>query len=146
MVSQINFGVEIANILPLIQRGFAKTQKDIFEDSTLTMPQIVILDLLAERPYATMSDIARTFNFTRSAATALINKMIAAKLVRRERSSRDRRIVKVTLLKKGKDLALRLRQARREYIDRIFSPLSTEEKAEYLRILRKRCYVLRYLC
>jgi DNA-binding MarR family transcriptional regulator len=132
-----DFGTEISRILPLIMREFAKRQMTTFSKGFLTIPQLVILEVLAERGSCKMSELAMTLDFTMSAVTALVDKMIALKLVRRERSSEDRRVVKVFLLNKGKDTVRRVSEERRDIANNLFAVLSNNERDEYLRMLRK---------
>ena len=132
-----DFGVEVAKILPLILREFAKRQRDFFSQAALTVPQIVILDFLNERGPCKMNDLARALNFTMSAVTAIVDKMIGLKLVARERSSEDRRVVNVSLFKKGAQMVAQVKEMRRSCLNNMFSALSDKDKSEYVRILRK---------
>lgn len=133
-----DFGTELAKILPLIMREFTRRQqKNIFAKGLLTVPQVVILDFLAERGCSQMNELAKVLNFSMSAVTAIVDKMIALKLLKRERSSEDRRVVKVTVLNKGKEAIRQVREARRNCATDLFSALTEKERAEYLRMLRK---------
>lgn len=136
-VKNADFGTKIAEILPLIMREFTKGQKNIFSKGFLTIPQVVILDFLIERGTCQMNELAKVLNFTRSAVTAIVDKMIALGLVQRERSSEDRRVVKVIILNKGKQAAREVKVARQDCANNLFSVLSKKDKAEYLRILRE---------
>jgi DNA-binding MarR family transcriptional regulator len=137
IIENKDFGTEISRILPLIMREFAKRQMTIFSKGFLTIPQLVILEVLAERGPCKMSKLAMTLDFSMSAVTALVDKMIALRLVRRERSSEDRRVVKVFLLNKGKDTVRRVSEERRDIANNLFAVLSKNERDEYLRMLRK---------
>ncbi|MBN2096956.1 MAG: MarR family transcriptional regulator [Candidatus Omnitrophica bacterium] len=132
-----DFGEEAARILPSIMREFTRRQKDIFSQSFLTLPQIVLLDFLFEQGASQMSELAKALNFTLSAATAVVDKMVRQRLIKREHSSEDRRVVRVSLLNKGKQLARQVRQGRRECANELFSALSEQEKNEYIRMLKK---------
>lgn len=136
-MNNADFGREVSKTLPLIQREFVKRQMTIFSKGFLTVPQVVILDLLAERGPCKMSELAKTLDFTMSAVTAIVDKMLKLKLVKRERSSKDRRVVKVVMLNKGKETAGRLTEERRDIANNLFSALTKEEKGEYLKLLRK---------
>ncbi|MFC1631479.1 MarR family winged helix-turn-helix transcriptional regulator [Candidatus Omnitrophota bacterium] len=133
---QQDFGAEVAQVLPLILREFTRTQKNIFSKGELNMPQVVVLELLAENGPRQMNELAKVLHLTMSAATAIVDKMTALKLVKRERSSADRRVVNVTILNKGRQDIDRVRQARRDCVNELFSILSEGDKQEYLRILR----------
>ena len=99
-----NFGAEVARIMPRFLREFGKSQhKDIFSKVSLTVPQILILEFMFDKGPCKMGELARILNFTMSAVTAIIDRMIKLKLVMRERSVEDRRVVNVSLLNKGKE-------------------------------------------
>lgn len=133
----IDFGTEVSRIHPLIMRKLAKRQMSVFSKGLLTIPQIVILDLLAEKGSCKMNELARVLNFTMSAVTAIVDKMVKLKLVRREHSTEDRRVVRVTMLEKGREIVRRVSEERRDAANSIFAPLTEKDKKEYLRILRK---------
>ena len=137
-MENLDFGAEVAKILPLIMRDFTRSQqKNIFSKGVLTIPQVVILDFLDELGSCQMNELARILNFTMSAVTAIVDKMIKLKLIKRERSSRDRRVVNVMMLNKGKEAIRRVKEARRNCVTDLFSVLSKKDKEEYIRILRK---------
>lgn len=132
-----DFGTEMGKLLPLIIREFSRTQKDVFAKGLLTVPQIVILEYLDEKGTCKMNELAKVLDFTMSAATAIIDKMLKAKLVKRERCIKDRRVVNVSLLNKGKEFAKRVQEGRRDLTNELFSVLSEEEKSQYLQLLKK---------
>jgi DNA-binding MarR family transcriptional regulator len=69
--------------------------------------------------------------------------MIKLKLIKRERSRQDRRVVNVMMLDKGKEAIRRVKEARRNCVTDLFSVLSKKDKEEYIRILRKIYHNLR---
>ena len=132
-----DFGGELAKVLPFIIREFTRQQMSVFSRGFVTVPQVVILEILAEQGTCKMGDLARALNFTMSAVTGIIDKMIKLRLLKRERSSKDRRVVKVMMLKKGEETVKLVREERRSAANNIFSALTEKEKSEYLKILRK---------
>jgi len=132
-----DIGSEIAKIVPAILREVTRRHETIFSEDNLAIPQIVVLDLLRERGSCNMGDLARMLNYTMSAATGIIDKMIKMDLVKRERSQEDRRVVMVAFRKKGEETARRVSEARRDLSNDLYSVLTQKEKQEYLRLLRK---------
>lgn len=132
-----NFGKEVTKLLPLISREFTRRQNSIFIKSSLTVPQMFILEILAHHEPVKMSDLAKKLNLTMSAVTAIVDKMIKLKLVERERPDDDRRVVKVALLNKGKELNQKITKEKCTFINDLFSCLSEKDKDDYLRILKK---------
>jgi DNA-binding MarR family transcriptional regulator len=132
-----DFGGDVAKIMPLLLRELARRQRGFFAKVALTVPQIVIIEFLAARGACKMKELARVLNFTMSAVTAIVDKMVTARLVKRERSSEDRRVVNVSLLHKGRQLTAEVMQLRRKAFNEMFSTLNAAEKNEYIRILNK---------
>lgn len=134
---KIDFGNEVAKILPSIIRSVTQGQSSILTEGNLSIPQMIILELLREKGPCKMNELAKALHLTMSAVTAIIDKMIKHDLVKRERSDEDRRVVNVILMKKGEETAKRIGEERRKTANQIFSPLSGSERKEYLRLLRK---------
>ncbi len=133
-----DFSTKVARILPLITKEFAVSQHAyVFSKIPLTMSQIFILEFLAEQEICKMNGLAKTLNLSMSAVTSIIDKMITLKLVKRERSSADRRVVNVIMLNKGKEMLVKIGEANCRCVNELFSTLTQKDKDEYLRILRK---------
>ncbi|MFH1798811.1 MAG: MarR family transcriptional regulator [Candidatus Omnitrophota bacterium] len=136
-LEKVDFGAEVSRILPLILREVTKKQMTVLSKGRLTLPQVVILDILRQTDSATMSDLAHALHLTMSAVTAIVDKMIKMGFTKRQRSTEDRRVVHVTLLKKGHETASLVNEERRITAEDIFSVLTEAEKTEYVRLLRK---------
>ncbi|MCK5451426.1 MAG: MarR family transcriptional regulator [Candidatus Omnitrophica bacterium] len=134
---KINIGKEIAKIHPVILRNVAMNQMTVFSKGKLSIAQVVVLDLLREKGNCKMGDLATGINITMSAVTGIVDKLIARKFVKRERSKEDRRIVYVSLLPKGEEIVKFMNKERRDVANEMFLVLSQDEKKEYLRILNK---------
>ena len=80
-----------------------------------------------------MNELAKILNLTMSAVTAIIDKMIRRKLVKRGRSSEDRRVVNVTMVSKGRKLIKQVREIRCSCANELFASLTEQDKQEYLR-------------
>ncbi|MCK4851578.1 MAG: MarR family transcriptional regulator [Candidatus Omnitrophica bacterium] len=134
---KIDFGGEVSRILPLILREVTKKQMTVFSKGGLSLPQVVVLDLLREKGACMMGDLARTLHLTMSAVTGIVDKMIKLNMIKRERSKEDRRIVRVILLEKGEKTAKQISKERKNISNDIFSVLSGSERREYLKLLKK---------
>lgn len=132
-----DFGSEVSKILPTILREVTKRQMTIFSKGNIAIPHIIILDLLREKGPCKMGDLAKALHLTMSAVTGIVDKMIKLKLVKRNRSRQDRRVVYVFLLKKGSKTARRVSDDRRNTANDIFSVLTKSERRQYLKLLRK---------
>ena len=135
--SRSDFSDEIMRIVPVLLRELTKRQEGIFSKSGLTLSNIIVLDILKEKGLCTMSELAQTLNLTTSAATGIVDKIIKEKLVRRERSRKDRRVVNVILVKKGAEMVRHMDSLRRKMMDEMYGALTDKERKEYLRMLKK---------
>jgi len=132
-----DFGAEIARLLPLMLREVTRRQERIFLENNFVVSHVVVLDFLRERGSAPMGEISKVLGLTMSAATGIVDKMVEQGYVKRERSADDRRVVMVSLLRKGKDLIEKVVKARENLTNDMYSVLTEKEKDEYLRMLRK---------
>ncbi|MBU0571609.1 MAG: MarR family transcriptional regulator [Candidatus Omnitrophica bacterium] len=134
---KFDFGSEMAGILPLLLREVVRKQDMIKLGKELSHDHVAIIDLLTEKGSSRMSRIAAALNLTMGAVTGIIDKMVANGLVKRERPGSDRRVVKVTLLKKGQEAARRINKMRRELTNELYASLSEKEKRTYVTLLKK---------
>ena len=132
-----NYEVEISKTAGAIHRELTNRFNEIFSKGKLTMSHLIILELLYEKKLSTMTELARSLNLTMSATTAIIDRMLAQKLVDRARSDKDRRVVEVSLTKKGVSTAAKVLNNRLEMIKEMFFVLTKSEKQQYLLLLRK---------
>lgn len=135
----MDFGSEMAKIMPVFLREVARSQEGTFTKGDMAVSHIVVLEILKEKGPSTMSELSESMNLTMSAVTGIIDKMIEQGLVKRERPKEDRRVVKVTLLPKGLKHANQINDWRKNVANDLFAVLSEEERREYLKLIKKVC-------
>ncbi len=125
----------ITNYHRLLHIYLMKTSK-----VSLTWAQLFLLQILKEDGPSNPSTIAGKMGVTLGAITSLADKLVNQGLISRERSSDDRRRVKISLTKEGEEL---YQEAVHEYarnIVRVLSVLSLEEveamKAVYQKLTK----------
>ena len=134
---KFDFTGEMVKLLPVILREVTRRQETVFTKGNLAVSHIIVLDYLKERGPCKMSELAKALGLTLSAVTSIVDKMIDSDLVKRERSQKDRRVVKVQLLAKGQKSATLVTEARYRITDDIYSVLSGAEKITFLKMIRK---------
>jgi DNA-binding MarR family transcriptional regulator len=93
-----------------------------------------------------ITDIAQWLERSTNSITMLVDRMVKAGLVRRVRSKRDRRIVRVTFTSKGKNAIKPATQASFGVIREILLQLSYEDRNALLSLLGATKYeILKYL-
>ena len=135
--TQLDFGVQMAKMLPAIMREVTKKQDSFLSNSDLPVPGLLVLDFLREKHAATMGEISAVLHISMSSATGIIDKMIEQGYVLRERSDEDRRVVNVILADKGVRSAKKVNLERVEMLNNLYAVLDDKEHEEYLRLFTK---------
>ncbi len=81
------------------------------------------------------TDVARWMGHSPNSVSMMIDRMVKAGLVRRERSKRDRRVVRLIISSKGENALEPATRAGWEFIQKIMSPLSDEDRHTFARLL-----------
>jgi len=119
----------------------SRSMKDKMVYSTavanLTLLQLLTLGFIKKsKNPVSMKELADYFSIEMPTATSLLNKLSLLTLVKRTVDSNDRRIVRVTLTKKGDTLvgeAMKMHVAR---IEKMLSYLSGKQKGDFHAILK----------
>jgi len=133
MADEINN--QILEAMFKLVRDFKGSMSDSFKHSHLTMLQCEAMSCIKKHKEAHMGDIANHFATTMPTATALIDKLIGTKFVKRENDVKDRRIVRISLTKSGEKLLSESTKQKASKMDKLLSYLSKQDKLELLRIL-----------
>jgi len=110
----------------------------------LTMPQIKIMFILAHKEELTVSAIAKILNVRAPNVTFILDHLEEQKIVCRKRCRDDRRLVLVTLTKKGHQLFGKLHEANLENFLKTVATMSNKDKAalrQGLQALEKACEI-----
>ena len=86
---------------------------------------------------ATMGAVAEKLGCSMSALTAIIDRLVAQGIVRRDRSDEDRRIVRIALTQKGENLYGQHLQTQLDLSREMLSRLSGPEQDALIEILHK---------
>ncbi|MCM8787969.1 MAG: MarR family transcriptional regulator [Candidatus Omnitrophica bacterium] len=126
---------KICEIFPVIMNSFIKQRLAFFIKGKITVAQFFILDYLYRYGETKMSDIANYVGVSTAALTGIIDRLARDKYVTRVYPERDRRIIKVRLLSKGKEIIEKINSQRKQTLKDIFAKLNQEDRNQYLRIL-----------
>ena len=103
----------------------------------LTVSQYTLLFSLFHPERCKMSELARELGITMGAATSIVDRLIKAGLVKRERSTEDRRLVLVSLSKKGRRMVEEVHKVTLGLMTRLLSRLSAKEREAFLSAYEK---------
>ena len=119
---------------------FTSVMKQIFltpassdeRHNEMTWAQKKILILLEEYGSLKMSEIARQISVTMPSATAIIEKMVKAELVQRETDPHDRRVIRIVLSGRGRELVAECMKMQAEVFTTILERLDADKRTELL--------------
>jgi DNA-binding MarR family transcriptional regulator len=101
----------------------------------LTVLQLQSLILISKHKTMSMGDIADEFKISLPTATVLSDKLVKMKLIKRNKSVDDRRIVNVLLTEKGKTLLKKAMKQRHIKINELLSYLPLRDREVLFKIL-----------
>lgn len=107
------------------------------QDSVVTMPQLTLLDWVAESPGSGIQDIADGLGLTAPTVSVGVRRLEAAGLLERRPDPKDGRAIQTFLTAPGQILHERARAFRREKTQRLLTGLTAEEGAMLLALLEK---------
>lgn len=131
------FADRINQIMPVMFREFARRQVSELYKGKITIPQFLLLESLYREGESKMTVLAHFMKVTTAAMTGIVERLVRDGYVLRVYDHRDRRIVKVGLTSKGKELVKSVNEHRRGMVIRIFSKISESDRADYLRIISR---------
>lgn len=103
----------------------------------LTGPQLTVIKLLESFGDISLSSLSERIRAQNSTVTGIIDRMEREGLVRRERSTSDRRVVYIRLSEKGARLARQIEVEPMEIFRGALSSLTRDDVRDLLRILTK---------
>ncbi len=134
------FAEELSKTISDIHRHFQatlKSQADPFLKGKITFPQYIALEFLGEAGAMKMKNIAKTLRITLPAATGLIDRLVSLKMVKRVLDENDRRVIFIIITPLGLKVVEKVRGARKNVIEKMFSILTDSERDTYLKIITK---------
>lgn len=103
----------------------------------LTGPQLTVVKLLETFDNLSLSSLSERIRAQNSTVTGIIDRMEREGLVRRERSTTDRRVVHIRLSEKGQKLAKQIQVEPMEIFHAALQSLSGADLRDLLRIMNK---------
>lgn len=103
----------------------------------LTKEQMIVLKKLSDTNGLNQNELAFLTLRNKSSLTRLLSKMEAKKYIKREQDTLDKRIKRVYITKTGTAVFLKTRPVIADFIKRIEHNISTEDKQEMIKILKK---------
>ncbi|MBP7216134.1 MAG: MarR family transcriptional regulator [Candidatus Omnitrophica bacterium] len=131
----LEFADKMNEILPVIMKEFTRHQANELSKGAITLPQLLMLDFIHERGECKMKDLAIFMKVTTAGVTGVVDRLVRDGYVERRVDEHDRRIIKVSLTKKGNAVFKKISEQRRKMVIAIFGRISEQDRHDYLRIL-----------
>lgn len=103
------------------------------EELNITSTQLMVLRKLSLHPDIGITELADLLHLGNSAASGVVDRMVKAGLITRERSQSDKRIFKLAMTEKGKKIRLLSRQSLRRHLQPL-ADIPTKDVQELLRL------------
>lgn len=110
-----------------VQRTWKQLVFDALEDEQISLAQMGLLFRIDEQGSVISRDLASHLRVTRSAIAQLIDGLAERGYIQRQEDETDRRIVHISLSKKGKNVLKRLEKRRRAIFEKVVCELSDEQ-------------------
>ena len=123
--------------LTILGEGFQRHIRNVLAEHGLKPRQLRILDLLDARGPVGQRELAELMGVDHSVLVGLLNPLEAARMVKRERDTVDRRRHVVTIAAAGKRRLAQADQAFRDAEDAFFSALSADEREQLHSLLSR---------
>lgn len=106
-------------------------------DLPVTSTHIYMLNYIRSQGECMVTDIANYLGVTLGAVTSIVDRLYDFKLVSRDRSEKDRRLVIIKLSEGGEELVNRIDARRKEILNQYLKDIDEEEILYLSRIMEK---------
>jgi len=121
---------EAFNKMIRFMNSAATAYQDVAPGPLLSGSQRIVLRALINNGPFQVSEVANQLNVTLSAATGLVDRLVKAKLVTRERDQEDRRVVWVKITPEGESAVKAAEERRRAAFRAMVKNLTEQELAQ----------------
>ncbi|MCP3030502.1 MarR family winged helix-turn-helix transcriptional regulator [Halobacillus sp. A1] len=101
--------------------------REILDQYPITAPQFVAVQWLLEKGDLTIGELSDHIYLACSTTTDLVDRMEKNKLVERVRDPKDRRVVRIHVLDKGKQIIHEVIEKRQEYLKEVLSEMPSDD-------------------
>ncbi|TAE31535.1 MAG: MarR family transcriptional regulator [Candidatus Kapaibacterium sp.] len=130
--------VELTEHINVVVQEFLTIHQTLNDAYTgVSKQELNIISIVGRRSGAIMREIAEDAQLAVSSVTPIIDKLVEKKLVKRERSEEDRRIVSVELTEKGAKIYQMEVESYMRLSASILAALSPNEQDKFLGFFRK---------
>lgn len=97
----------------------------------LTLNQFIVLSVVSHKSFCEMGELAEIMGTTSGNMTAIVDRLVRSGLLKRERSERDRRVVRVQVTPGGASLAEKVHRATEAGMRRVLRRIPDDKKQAF---------------
>lgn len=127
----------MSHLQVVLEKAHAADKKAAEELATLSSQELRVLRAVDNEGCCVMSGLSKAICLSLSSVTGLIDRLVEKKLVRRDRSAEDRRVVQVALTDEGRKAHEAATACCAEMGEDLLTDLSAEEQETLLTLLEK---------
>lgn len=128
---------ELDNLFSTGLRAFQAKNHVKLEGLDITFTQLLLLRVLSTEPNQQMRSLANKLGLGLPATTGIVDRLVRGELVKRRKDPADRRIVRVSMTAKGREMLTKgIRQEQKETTS-VLVKMEEHEGKEFLRLLTK---------
>lgn len=124
-------------ITRLLMKTFHASGAAYLSGLDLTIQQFAVLNIIHHLDCPKMTELAAELNVTMGNVTALADRLIKQKYINRQADASDRRVVRVGLTARGKDLIQRAEERKRKTMELMLNKLAPADRHQLLKIMEK---------
>ena len=128
---------ELNSVVLQLTVRFRHAVPELAHEAGLSPPQAMFLLSLHETGTATMGDISKTLGTTQGVATRMVDRLLEKDMVERKRDGDDRRVVLISLSRKGKRLAGKMTDLHLENLRSFIVGVNVSDREALLVLLKR---------
>ncbi|MGP4041674.1 MarR family winged helix-turn-helix transcriptional regulator [Gracilibacillus sp. D59] len=109
--------------------------REILNNYPITTPQFIALQFLLEHGDLTLGELSKKIYLAFSTTTDLVDRMEKNDIVERVKDTKDRRVVRIHLLEKGRKIIQEVIEKRQKYLGEVLTNVKEEDMEQLSRLL-----------
>jgi len=122
-------------LMPGILKAFRIRHPEKFLNIDISVSELGVLRYLFFNIKPSMSEMGKDLSIDSSTLTRIVDKLVKKNLVVRELDSEDRRVIRVNMSAKGRELGEKFKQKNKEKVKSVLRQMAPEERNTLLNLL-----------
>jgi len=127
---------ELEKRLRHISGAIKQNGRKILNNYPITSPQFIALQWLMEEGNLTIGELSQKTGLAFSTTTDLVDRMEKNKLVKRIKDDKDRRVVRIEVLDKGREIIKEVIHKRQDFLGEVLDTFSSSQVNDLIDLLK----------